>query len=357
MPPVGSAPSPPPNGPVRLALASDIHFAGPIELARGEDSDLLRIPNRLQRAALRAWRHWFWMRHPLRNNALLDRFLAQARAAGCEGAVINGDYAADTASLGLSDPGTYESARLCLEKLRAAFPRRIHLVLGDHELGKLSFFGHYGGLRWESWQRATNELGLHPFWTSDLGVYRLIAVTSTLVALPLFARDMLPAERPLWEAARADHLTRITSMFEATSPDRRILLFCHDPTALPFLETLPAVRERMDRIELTVIGHLHSKWILWKSRVLAGMPRLRRLGISVERMSSALRQARAWQRFRVRLCPSLAGIQIERGGGWVLLELDPAGRKPLLWQLNRLRRSRPDDSSQPCAEEPVAPGG
>ena len=357
MPPVGSASCPPCNGPVRLALASDIHFAGPIEQARGEDTDFRRIPNRLQRAALRAWRHWFWMRHPLGNNALLDRFLAQARAAGCDRAVVNGDYAADTASLGLTDPGTYESARLCIEKLRAAFPRRLHLVLGDHELGKLSFFGHYGGLRWESWQRATNQLGLHPFWTSDLGVYRLIAVTSTLLALPLFARDMLPEERPLWETARVDHLTRIASVFDATSPDRRILLFCHDPSALPFLETLPAVQRRMDRIELTVIGHLHSEWILWKSRVLAGMPRLRRLGISVERMSSALRQARAWQRFRVRLCPSLAGIQIERGGGWVLLELDPAGRKPLLWQLNRLRRSRPDDSSQPCAEEPVAPGG
>lgn len=357
MPPVGSAPCPPCNGPVRLALASDIHFAGPIEQARGEDTDLRRIPNRLQRAALRAWRHWFWMRHPLGNNALLDLFLAQARAAGCDRAVVNGDYAADTASLGLSDPGTYESARLCLGKLRAAFPRRLHLVLGDHELGKLSFFGHYGGLRWESWQRATNQLGLHSFWTSDLGVYRLIAVTSTLVALPLFASDMLPEERPLWEETRAVHLGLITQAFETTASTRRILLFCHDPSALPFLESLPAVRQRLDRIELTVIGHLHSEWILWKSRLLAGMPRLPWFGTSIERMSSALRRARTWQRFHVRLCPSLAGIQIERGGGWVLLELDPTGRKPLLWQLNRLCRSRPADSSNLSAEQSVAPGG
>jgi hypothetical protein len=327
-------------GRVRLALASDLHYAGPLEQARGEDSDLRRIPNPFQRAVLRCWRHRFWMRHPLGNNALLDRFLEQAVQAGCTHAIVNGDYAADTASLGLSDEGTWESACLCVQRLREVFADRLSLVIGDHELGKLSFFGHYGGLRLASWERATNGLGLAPVWTWDLGVYRLIAVTSTLVALPMFSRDMLPEERPLWERLRHVHLQEIAAALEPLAPERRWILFCHDPTALPFLADLPAVQGRLDQVALTVIGHLHSPLILWKSRLLSGMPRLRRLGISVERMSGALQQAAVWRRFHVRLCPSLAGIQIERGGGWVELELCPAGNGPLVWRVHKLRRER-----------------
>jgi hypothetical protein len=340
MPPVGSPHLPENASLLRLALASDIHFAGPIEQARGEDTDLLRIPNPIQRTALRCWRHFFWMRHPLGNNSLLPTFLHQAQDHGCTHAVINGDYAADTASLGLSDPGTFESASLCLDLLHQAFPNRLRLVLGDHELGKLSFFGHYGGLRLESWHRATRDLQIQPLWTWNIGAYRLIAVTSTLVALPLFARDILPAEQADWEMLRAEHLNAISRAFEQTDARQRILLFCHDPSALPFLETLPAVRQRLLQLELTVIGHLHSEWILWKSRVLAGMPRIPWLGSSIERMSAALRNARTWQRFRVRLCPSLAGIQIERGGGWVLLELDPSGSTPCRWNRHRLQRPK-----------------
>ncbi|MCX7867027.1 MAG: metallophosphoesterase [Limisphaera sp.] len=325
-------------GRVRLALASDIHYAGPREQARGEDADLLQIPNPIQRAALRCWRHRFWMRHPLGNNALLDRFLEQAEQAECTHAIVNGDYAADTASLGLSDEGTWESACLCVHRLRKVFGDRLRLVIGDHELGKLSFFGHYGGLRLASWERATKGLGLAPVWVWDLGVYRLIAVTSTLVALPMFRRDMLPEERPLWEHLRRVHLEELAAALQPLAPHRRWILFCHDPTALPFLAELPAVRQHLDQVALTVIGHLHSPLILWKSWLLAGMPRVRRLGVSVERMSGALRQAAVWKQFRVRLCPSLAGIQLERGGGWVELELSPAGDRPFGWRVHKLRR-------------------
>lgn len=328
----------PTAGPVRLALASDIHYAGPLEQARGEDWDLARIPNPFQRAVLRCWRHRFWMRHPLGNNALLDRFLEQAVRTGCTHAIVNGDYAADTASLGLSDDGSWESACLCVRRLRDVFGERLHLVIGDHELGKLSFFGHYGGLRLASWERATKCLGLAPVWVRDLGVYRLIAVTSTLVALPMFDRDILPEERAEWEALRREHLDQIAAVYAALPPGRPWILFCHDPTALPFLSALPALQERLDQVALTVIGHLHSPWILWKSRLFSGMPRLRRFGVSVERMSGALRQAASWRRFRVRLCPSLAGIQLERGGGWVELELSPAGDKPWSWRVHQLRR-------------------
>jgi hypothetical protein len=336
-------PAPPPlegtAGGVRLAIASDLHYAGPLEQARGEDWDLALISNPGQRLLLRCWRHWVWMRHPLHNNPLVETFLEQALQAGCTHAVVNGDYAADTASLGLSDEGTWESARLCLERLRAVFGPRLRLVLGDHELGKLSFFGHYGGLRLASWERATRELGLEPAWVWELGRYRLVGITSTLVALPAFRKDMLPEERPEWERLREEHLREVSALWASLAPDQRVILFCHDPTALPFLAELPAVRQCLDRVVLTVIGHLHSPLILWKSRLLSGMPQLRGLGVSVERMSGALQRAAIWRAFRVRLCPSLAGMQIERGGGWVSLELDPTGHKPFLWRLHRLRRS------------------
>lgn len=337
-----------PSRTLRLALASDIHYAGPLEQARGEDADLTNIPNRLQRWILRCWRHWVWMRHPLANNPLLETFLQQARHHNCLGAVINGDYAADTASLGLSDEGTFQSARLCVDRLRAAFAPHLRLVLGDHELGKLSFLGHYGGLRLRSWHRAHADLGLEPFWIWDLGRYRLVGVTSTLLALPDFSKDMLPEERPAWERLRQEHLHLVIKAFEASPADHRLILFCHDPTALPYLARLPTVRDKLSCLELTVIGHLHSPLILWKSRILAGMPRLRRCGVSVERMTSALRQARIWRQFHVRLCPSLAGMQIEPGGGWVLLELDPTGQTPLQWTVHRLRRPRsPDTGTAP----------
>ncbi|MCS7089588.1 MAG: hypothetical protein RMN51_11760 [Verrucomicrobiota bacterium] len=340
MPPGASSSPERPFQLIRLAVASDIHYAGPIEQARGEDVDVRRIPNFFQREVLRLWRYLFWMRHPLANNALLTTFLVQARQQGCTHAVVNGDYAADTASMGLSDVGTRESARLCLEQLRAAFGSRLRLVLGDHELGKLSFFGHYGGLRLESWHRARQEFCLEPVWLWDLGAYRLVGVTSTLLALPVFQRDLLPNERSEWERLRHEHLTQVAQIFAETGAGQRLILFCHDPTALPFLATLPEVQAQLARLELTVIGHLHSPLILWKSRLLSGMPRLCRFGISVERMSTALQQARIWHNFRVRLCPSLAGIQLERGGGWVLLELDPSGQSPCHWHLFPLRRPR-----------------
>ena len=45
-------------------------------------------------------------------------------------------------------------------------------------------------------------------------------------------------------------------------------------------------------------------------------------------MTSALSQAKHWRPFNVRLCPSLAGIQMLRGGGYLTIDLDETAAQP-----------------------------
>ena len=46
----------------------------------------------------------------------------------------------------------------------------------------------------------------------------------------------------------------------------------------PFLQDEPVIRDRLGQVERTVIGHLHTPLIHWKSRMLAGMPVIKFLG-------------------------------------------------------------------------------
>jgi hypothetical protein len=228
--------------------------------------------------------------------------------------------------------------RECLGKLRRKFGDQFHATCGDHELGKLSFVGGQGGLRLASWERATGELGIEPFWKVRLGEYVLVGVASTLLALPVFEPDALPAERPLWEELRRRHLAQVREVFGSLNPGQRLLLFCHDPTALPFLWEDAQIRAKLPQVECTVIGHLHTNVVLWKSRLLAGMPRITFLGHTTRRITSALRQARHWRDFRVRLCPSLAGIELTRRGGYLTAELDPHAGAPAQFRFHHLKR-------------------
>jgi len=320
----------------RLAVVSDIHYASAAEQARGDDYEFKAISNPLLRFAVRCYRHVIWMRHPLRQNHVLGRFLDQCGP--CDYLIANGDYAVDTDCVGVSDDAALQSARECLQMLRAKFGPRLRLVYGDHELGKLSFFGGRGGMRLASWTRTRQELGLEPFWQLTLGNYVLIAVVSSLIALPIFEPDILPAERAEWAQLRAEHLTRVKQAFAELKPGQRVLLFCHDPSALPFLRAEPEVQGRLAQIERTIIGHLHSNLILWKSRWLAGMPRVDFLGHSARRFTRALRQARDWKPFNVRLCPALSGIQLRNDGGFLSLELNSEATQPARLQFHPLPR-------------------
>ena len=319
-----------------IAILSDIHYAGAAEQARGNSYELSGIRNPLLRTALKTYRNFVWVRNPLNQNHLLDEFLQEVGSA--DYVIGLGDYTCDSAFLGVSDEAACQSVRECLDKLRQRFGGRVLAVIGDHDLGKVSLLGDRGEMRLASWRRATEGLGLQPFWRLDLGNYALMGVASSLIAYSIFEPDMLPEERPAWQSLRAEHLNEIRRAFNALKPNQRVLLFCHDPTALSFLWREEAVRNKLPQIEQTIVGHLHSNLILWKSRLLAGMPRISFLGHSVKRFSTALRDARHWRPFKVRLCPALAGIELLKDGGYYTASLDREARQPVRFQFHRLPR-------------------
>jgi hypothetical protein len=320
--------------PFRIAILSDIHYACAAEQAEGDDYEYRNIRNPFVRWPARLYRNIVWQRLPLQQNTLLDRFLTEVGPV--DYVVANGDYTANVAALGVSNDDAFQSAHECLDKLRQKFGDRLRANFGDHELGKLRLFGSRGRMQLSSWRRATGELGLQPFWQIAIGNYLLIGVTSTLIALPVFRTDAIAEEWPEWERLGEQHLNDIRTAFADVQTQQRILLFCHDPTALPFLWRDETVRAKLPQVEQTIIGHLHSNLYLWKSRWLAGMPVIPFLGRAVKKFSTALNQAHLWKPFHVRLCPALAGIQLLNDGGYLTAELDPEAKSPARFQFHPL---------------------
>ena len=278
------------------------------------------------------------MRAPLNQGPQLVRFLQTIGPV--DYVVANGDFSCDSGFVGVSDPATLQSAQECLGKLRARFGDRIHFTIGDHELGKLTLIGGRGGMRLASWVGSTKQLELKPFWQLTIGNYLLLGVASPLIALPANQPDTLPEEWADWSKLRAEHLAEIRATFDALKPEQRVLLFCHDPTALPFLWQEESVRSRLPQIEQTIIGHLHTRLILWKSRVLSGIPPVRFLGNSVRKFTSALHSAHHWWPFKVRLCPALSGIELLNDGGYYTIELDPTAKQPARFVFHPLPRKK-----------------
>lgn len=322
----------------QLTVVSDIHYACDAEQARAEfETGSVKSPWR--RAALRLYRNHVWLRDAQFQNHLLDRFLDLSTREGEPDLVVaGGDYTTDTAFIGVADDAAHRSVELCLGLLRDRFGGRFLANMGDHELGKVSMTGHAGGLRLESWRRATGPLGIPGCWSHDLGSYRLIGIASSPLALPVLERETLPEELAGWRELRAGLIAQLRELFGGLKPGQRVLLFCHDPTALPFLAEPDVIGPWVDRIETTVLGHLHSPLILWQSRLLAGLPPVPWFGPTVHRLTRALNRAQGWKRFRPRLCPSLAGIELLKDGGYLTLLLDTAGRDPLRIQRHSIPR-------------------
>ncbi len=318
---------------IRLAIISDVHYASAAERARGE-TFLSAVNNPFRRWLVKQYRHRIWLRDAFGHNHRLDHFLAATRDA--DFAVANGDYECDTGYVGVMDEAAFQSASECLGKLRAGFPGRFQGTFGDHEIGKKMLAADVGGLRLESFRRAQTELGLEPCWQVRFGRVVLLGVTSTLAAMPVYEAESLPDEAEEWRRLAASHLAEIDRAFAALDDSDRVVLFCHDPTALPFIGRLPAVRQRFSQIERTVIGHLHSLMYLRMSRVLSGMPSLPFLGHSIRRMSLALREARHWKPFKVLLCPSPPGVQMLKDGGYFMATLRPDGSQPVQFEFHPL---------------------
>lgn len=320
--------------PFHVAIISDIHYGGPAEAARAH-TYFHRIQNPLRRWLVKQQRHWVWLREPWAHNHFLERFIGEAASAHL--IVANGDYSCDSAYVGVSDEPAFESAAECLGKLRAAFDGRLWTVIGDHELGKMMLGQREGGLRLASYSRATRDLALEPFWQTRVGRYVLLGVTSTLLALALFDLEILPEELGEWRRLGEQHLEEVRRAFDAIGEGERILLFCHDPSALPFLWREERVRAKLQQVERTIVGHLHSRWVMRQTRWLSGMPRITFLGHTARQISAALREARHWAGFKVLLCPSPPGLQLFKDGGYLTARIDPSGRRQAEFEFHPLR--------------------
>lgn len=340
---------------MRLLILSDVHYASDAEkLRRQPEGRLIRNP--LLRLFARLYRHHIWLRDPFSHNHLLDHVTHGNHTPDL--VVANGDFTLDSAYVGVSDDAACAGAAACLDKLRTAFGDRLRTTIGDHELGKKSLFGGAGGLRWKSYGRTVGDLGIQQFWHEDVGDFTLVGIASTLVALPVFEPEMLPDEAELWREASRRHRRQISDFFTRLPSNRRIVLFSHDPSALPFLYKDPAIQARLPQFEATIIGHLHTALMFQLSRCLAGMPVLRGMGFTAYRYSSALREARCWKAFKVRLCHSLSGSELLKDGGYLTTRLSN-NPEPLKFQFHRVPRGeqnvpratmRPQTAKSPRAE-------
>ncbi|HTI71947.1 MAG TPA: metallophosphoesterase [Candidatus Limnocylindria bacterium] len=302
----------------QVLIVSDLHYASEGEKARA-NNDWRAAPTLPQKIITRTWGHYFWLRDPFGHNHRLSEIVEKHPAP--DWVVVNGDYTVDTAFVGVSDGAAFASASQCLMDLRKAWPRKLLLNIGDHDLGKKSLFGGIGGLRLKSLQRMVGPLDVPLAWVQDIGHFRLIGLASSVAALAVFREEILPAEYSGWEDAHHQLLSSVREAFLSASPKQRILLFVHDPSALPTLYRERTIRERLGQIEATVIGHLHSPAVLKTARMLAGFPSISWLGHTTRRYSRALRESRCWREFKVILCPSPTGMQIFKDGGYLVASL------------------------------------
>lgn len=319
----------------RLAIVSDIHYAAAGEQIRCATDEHRRVKNPAVNFIARLFHHFVWLRKCGVHNHLLDQFIT---ATGEPDLVIaNGDYSCNTRGLGVSDNDAFASAKECLDKLRSRYGDKFRAIAGDHELGKTGAFAGHGIMNLASWHCAVNQLKIEPFWRIQLGKYVLLGVTSSLIAFPVFRIDALPDEIAEWERLRQIQLQQIADAFRGLKPDERVLLFCHDPTALPFLGREPFICEKFSQIEQTIIGHLHSHLVMRGSRILSGFPTISFLGKGVRKISHGLGEARLWKPLHVRLCPSLTGIQLLKDGGFLTAELEADAKRPVRFELHRIR--------------------
>jgi hypothetical protein len=90
-----------------IGIVSDIHYAGALEQARGDDFESRIIPNPILRQLVGLHRKFIWLSRPLHQGYLLDRFLQ--RIGPCDYVIANGDYSCNTGFTGVSDDAVFQS--------------------------------------------------------------------------------------------------------------------------------------------------------------------------------------------------------------------------------------------------------
>ena len=181
-----------------------------------------------------------------------------------------------------------------------------------------------------------NGLRVPPFWRVEIGRTVMLGIASTLAALPVYEVEALPEERAEWRRLHENHLATIETAFDEVNGEQRVILFCHDPSALPFLWEREGIRRKARQIERTIHGHLHTNLVFGLSRFLRGMPEIRFLGHTPRRLSRALGKARHWAPFKPLLCPSPAGSQLLKDGGYWTVAIDESGNCPPEFSFHRL---------------------
>ncbi len=330
---------------LRILILSDVHYAGEEERKR-VGYDLQAIESPLMRWWVRLYRRYVWLRDPLGQNHLLQRIVESAHEPDL--VIANGDFTCDTKFVGVVDAASRASAAECLSILRTRYAghckklpshARFHAVIGDHELGKKGLGTTQGGLRLGSFEAAVKDLEIAPFWKLEWGNYVFMGVSSSVIAFPVLEREALQEECAEWRQIRELHFEEIRGAFSLLKTDQRLILFCHDPTALPFLHDDPVIRKYLPQIERTVIGHLHTPILHGLSRKLAGIPVIKGLGTTARRLSTALNRAQCWLPFRVICCPSPSGVQLFKDGGYYLATFESEARTPAVFERQRLKWS------------------
>jgi hypothetical protein len=87
-----------------ILVLSDIHYACHGEQQRrGHETRI--IANPLLRRAVKAYRHFVWLRDPFAHNHLLNDFIRRAESPDL--VITNGDYSCDTEFVGVCDDAAF----------------------------------------------------------------------------------------------------------------------------------------------------------------------------------------------------------------------------------------------------------
>lgn len=317
---------------MRIAVISDIHVTGPVERARSEAS--YQELGTGQHPLRRRWRRGLhrvrtrlWNAHPEWREEAFLRALAHVAEFDPDWVIANGDYSSDHGGVGVSDDATFHSASGVVRAIRRVFQDHCRFIFGDHDLGKYSTVRRSGGIRFKSLELGEQKLGIPSFWHEVDEDIHLIGVNSSLFTLDAFLPEALTHEIPQWEKRRAQHTEEVSEAFARLPNKARILLFCHDPSALQALSDIRSVKNRIQQIEMTVIGHLHAPSLLKLARLVPKGASVWKPKYPVARIiAHGLQGVASWRQFKPVVCPSTFGAGHHLRGGLLFIEKDAKGK-------------------------------